>query len=469
MATKYYALLTERGAAKLAAATALGTQVKLTQMAVGDGGGSLPAPTATQTALVGEKRRAALNSLTVDPANVSQIIAEQVIPESEGGFWIREIGVFDDSGELFAIANCAETYKPVLAEGSGRTQVIRMVLIVSSTDAVTLKIDPSVVLATRKYVDDQAIIVRAYVDDSMAKHLAATDPHPQYAPKVSPALTGTPTAPTAAEATNNTQIATTAFTQALITALIGGAPAGLNTLNKIASAINNDPIFAANVNAALATKAPLASPALTGTPTAPTAAAATNNTQIATTAFAQALITALVGGAPAGLNTLNKIAASINNDPAFAANVVAALNQKAPLASPALTGTPTVPTAAAGDNSMQISTTAFVAAALAALLPKRAFGLNDFIRIPDVPGGLILQWGTTAGTGSDGLITATLPTPFPNNNGICAVCAYYSGSRNAVTTQVASITQTAIQLFASSAVSGAAAASAQIRYFVLGY
>ena len=215
--------------------------------------------------------------------------------------------------------------------------------------------------------------------------------------------------------------------------------------------------------------APINSPSFTGTPFAPTAPAGTNNTQIATTQFAQSLITVLLDGAPAALNTLNKIATAINNDPSFAANVVASLNQKAPLASPSLTGSPKAPTATAGDNSTLLATTAFVTAALATFLPKRSFGLNDFIRLPDVPGGLILQWGTTAGTGADGLITSTLPTPFPNNNGICGVCAYYSGSRNAITTQVASITQSSIQLFASSAVSGAAAASAQIRYFVLGY
>lgn len=291
----------------------------------------------------------------------------------------------------------------------------------------------------------------------------------QGAPINSPSFTGTPFAPTAAAGTNNTQIATTQFAQSLITALLDGAPTALNTLNKLASAINNDPIYAANVNAALNLKAPLASPALTGTPTAPTAAGTTNNTQIATTAFAQALITALIGGAPTGLNTLNKIATAINNDPSFAANVVAALALKAPLVSPALTGSPTAPTATAGDNSTLLATTAFVTAALTAFLPKRSFGLNDFIRIPDVPGGLIFQWGTTAGTGSDGLITTTLPTTFPNGNGICAVCAYYSGSRNAITTQVASITQTTIQLFASVSSTGAAAPGAAIRYFVLGY
>lgn len=154
MTTKYYALLTDIGAAKLANATALGTKLQITQMAVGDGGGTLPTPGAKQTALIGEKRRAPLNSLSVDPVNGSQIVAEQIIPESEGGYWIREIGLFDADNALIAVANCAETYKPQLQEGSGRTQTVRMILIVSSTEAVTLKIDPSVVLATRKYVDD---------------------------------------------------------------------------------------------------------------------------------------------------------------------------------------------------------------------------------------------------------------------------------------------------------------------------
>ncbi|OWF73224.1 phage tail protein [Yersinia frederiksenii] len=170
MTTKFFAVLTNLGAAKLANATALGTQLQITQMAVGDGGGALPTPNPAQTQLIGEKRRAALNSLSIDAANSSQIIAEQVIPETEGGWWIREIGLLDKDGVLIAIANCPETYKPQLQEGSGRTQTVRMVLIVSSTDAVTLKIDPSVVLATRKYVDDQVIIVKAYADNLLVEH-----------------------------------------------------------------------------------------------------------------------------------------------------------------------------------------------------------------------------------------------------------------------------------------------------------
>lgn len=170
MATKYLALLTNIGAAKLAKATALGTKVEITQMAVGDGNGVLPTPDPAQTALIHEIRRAPLNMLTVDPANASQIIAEQVIPEDVGGWWIREIGLFDKDGDMIAVANCAETYKPQLQEGSGRVQAIRVILIVSSTEAVTLKIDPAVVLATRQYVDNKIIEVKSYVDGLMRTH-----------------------------------------------------------------------------------------------------------------------------------------------------------------------------------------------------------------------------------------------------------------------------------------------------------
>ncbi|BET97824.1 phage tail-collar fiber domain-containing protein [Xenorhabdus taiwanensis] len=154
MSTKYFALLTQLGADKLANAAALGTKIEITHMAVGDGGGKLPTPDTKQTKLINEKRRAAINTLSIDPKNTNQIIAEQVIPENEGGWWIREIGLYDKDGVLIAVGNCAETYKPQLQEGSGRTQTIRMILIVSSANAVTLKVDPSVILATREYVDD---------------------------------------------------------------------------------------------------------------------------------------------------------------------------------------------------------------------------------------------------------------------------------------------------------------------------
>ena len=411
MSTKFYTLLTDIGAAKLASVAALGVPLKITHMAVGDGGGALPTPDAKQTALVNEKRRAALNMLYIDPQNSSQIIAEQVIPENEGGWWIREVGLFDESGALIAVGNCPESYKPQLAEGSGRTQTVRMVLITSSTDNITLKIDPAVVLATRKYVDDKALELKVYADDQMAKHLAAPDPHSQYAPKASPTFTGTPKAPTPAAGNNTTQVATTAFVQAALTALINGAPATLDTLKEIAAAINNDPNFSTTINNALALKAPLSSPALTGTPTAPTAAQSVNNTQIATTAFVKSAIAGMVGSAPAALDTLNELAAALGNDPNFATTMLNALAGKQPL-----------------DNTLTNLSGKDVAGLLTYLglgeAAKRDVGTGDN-QIPDMgafasgsgwfrlPGGYIVQFGTFSGN-TTRFISGHFPIPFPN-------------------------------------------------------
>ncbi|WP_259469570.1 phage tail protein [Citrobacter amalonaticus] len=409
MSTKFYTLLTDIGAAKLASAAALGVPLKITYMAVGDGGGTLPTPDAKQTALVNEKHRAALNMLYIDPQNSSQIIAEQVIPENEGGWWIREVGLFDESGALIAVGNCPESYKPQLAEGSGRTQTVRMVLITSSTDNITLKIDPAVVLATRKYVDDKALELKVYVDDLMAKHLAAPDPHSQYAPKESPTFTGTPKAPTPAAGNNTTQLATTAFVQAALTALINGAPATLDTLKEIAVAINNDPKFSTTINNALALKAPLSSPALTGTPTAPTAAQSVNNTQIATTAFVKSAIAAMVGSAPAALDTLNELAAALGNDPNFATTMLNALAGKQPLDN-------TLTNLSGKDVTGLL---AYLGLGEAAKMSAAALVINGntlTAKIPVVINGvnreLIIQASQISSSASNGVIT--FPSAFPN-------------------------------------------------------
>ena len=169
----YYTVLTKQGAALLANATALGIPLKITQMAVGDGNGNIPKPNASQTQLVHEVRRAAVNTLFVDQENPNQIIAEQIIPESEGGWFIHEIGLFDEHGNLIAVGNCPSTYKPKLAEGSGRTQVIRMVIIVDNTQSVELKIDPTVVLATRQYTNDQ-ITAKITAHEKSTNHPTAT-------------------------------------------------------------------------------------------------------------------------------------------------------------------------------------------------------------------------------------------------------------------------------------------------------
>ncbi|HIA4551235.1 TPA: tail fiber protein [Salmonella enterica] len=200
------------------------------------------------------------------------------------------------------------------------------------------------------------------------------------APLDSPHLSGTPTSPTPEPGTNNTQIANAAFVYAAINALINGAPGTMDTLKEIAAAINNDPKFSETINNALALKAPLASPAFTGIPTAPTASQGANSTQIANTAFVKAAITTLINGAPSTLDTLKEIAAAINNDPNFSTTINNALALKAPLASPALTGVPTAPTAAQGTNNTQIATTAYVRAAISALVgssPEALDTLNE--------------------------------------------------------------------------------------------
>lgn len=264
MSQTFFAILTAVGEAKLANATALGTTVQFTQMAVGDGNGAPVVPVRTQTTLVREQRRAAINTLFVDPQNASQIVAEQVIPEDVGGWWIREIGLFDAAGDLCAVANCPDTYKPVLAEGSGRTQVIRMVLIVANATSVQLKIDPAIVLATRGYADSKVL-----------EHEQKADPHPQYL--------------TTAE--GDTAIA------AAVAALVNSSPTTLDTLAELATALGNDPNFATTLTNLLALKAPLASPALTGNPTAPTSGQFDNDTSIANTAFVQRAIGNSSGGA----------------------------------------------------------------------------------------------------------------------------------------------------------------------------
>jgi len=157
MAQKYKAVLTKIGAAKIAAATAGGTKINLTQMAVGDGGGALPTPDPAQTKLIAEKHRAALNKVIVDPKHKNYLVAELVIPPEIGGFWMRELGLYDEVGALIAVSNMAESYKPLLSEGSGRAQTLRMVVIVSDMDTVNLLIDSSTVLATQEYVDDKLL------------------------------------------------------------------------------------------------------------------------------------------------------------------------------------------------------------------------------------------------------------------------------------------------------------------------
>jgi hypothetical protein len=178
--SQFFAILTKVGMAKQANADALGIAWKLTEMGVGDANpGGLadppnPIPSADQTKLLNEWRRKPLNQLRVDPINSAVIIAEQIIPADEGGKWIREIGLYDADGDLVAVANCAPSFKPLLSQGSGRTQVVRMNFVVSSTGNITLKIDPAVVLATREYVDSRILDELSKLDIKQSVRAATT-------------------------------------------------------------------------------------------------------------------------------------------------------------------------------------------------------------------------------------------------------------------------------------------------------
>ncbi|WP_106489735.1 phage tail protein [Escherichia coli] len=280
---KFKTVITDTGAKKLAQAAAPdGKPVRLTHMAVGDGGGTLPTPDSKQTRLVHEVWRHTVNRVILDATHQNRIIAELVIPPETGGFWIREIGVFDEHGDLIAVGNTAESYKPTVAEGSGRAQTFRTILTVSSTATVALTVDNTMVMATVDYVDDKlkeheqsrrhpdaSLTAKGFVQlssatNSVSETQAATpkavkavmDETNKKAPLNSPALTGTPTTPTARQGTNNTQIASTAFVMAAIAALVDSSPDALNTLNELAAALGNDPNFATTMTNALAGKQP---------------------------------------------------------------------------------------------------------------------------------------------------------------------------------------------------------------------
>ncbi|HIH3179931.1 TPA: phage tail protein [Escherichia coli] len=439
MTVKYYAILTNQGAARLANATMLGSKLNLTQMAVGDANGVLPTPDPAQTKLINQKRIAPLNLLSVDPNNQSQIIAEQIIPENEGGFWIREIGLYDDEGVLIAVANCPETYKPQLQEGSGRTQTIRMILVVTNTEAITLKIDPSVVLATRKYVDDKiseheqsrrhpdaSLTVKGFTQLSSAIN------------SESETLAATPKAVKAAY-----DLANGKYTAQNATTTQKGIVQLSSATNSTSETLAATPKAVKAVMDETNKKAPLNSPALTGTPTTPTAAQGTNSTQIASTAFVMAAIAALVDSSPDALNTLNELAAALGNDPNFATTMTNALAGKQPKDA-TLTALAELATSADKlpyfTGADRAALTALTSVGRAILGKTSTQGVLDYLglgeaakrdvgtgdnQIPDMgafasgsgwfrlPGGYIVQFGTFSGN-TTRFISGHFPIPFPN-------------------------------------------------------
>ncbi|EGZ1024273.1 phage tail protein [Escherichia coli] len=368
---KFKTVITDTGAKKLAQAAAPdGKPVRLTHMAVGDGGGTLPTPDSKQTRLAHEVWRHTVNRVILDATHQNRIIAELVIPPETGGFWIREIGVFDEHGDLIAVGNTAESYKPTVAEGSGRAQTFRTILTVSSTATVALTVDNTMVMATVDYVDDKlkeheqsrrhpdaSLTAKGFVQlssatNSVSETQAATPKavkaaydlaNGKYtAQDASTTRKGLVQLSSATNSTSETQAATpkavkAAYDLANAKYTAQDATTAQKGIVQLSSATNStSETLAATSKAVKAVmdetnkKAPLNSPALTGTPTTPTARQGTNNTQIANTAFVMAAIAALVDSSPDALNTLNELAAALGNDPNFATTMTNALAGKQP-------------------------------------------------------------------------------------------------------------------------------------------
>ena len=324
---KFKTIITDTGAKKLAQAAAPGgNPVRLTHMAVGDGGGTLPTPDSKQTRLVHEVWRHTVNRVILDATHQNRIIAELVIPPETGGFWIREIGVFDEHGDLIAVGNTAESYKPAVAEGSGRAQTFRTILTVSSTATVALTVDNTMVMATVDYVNDKlkeheqsrrhpdaSLTAKGFVQLSSATN------------SDSETLAATPKAVKAAY-----DLANGKYTAQDATTARKGIVQLSSATNSTSETLAATPKAVKAVMDETNKKAPLNSPALTGTPTTPTAQQGTNNTQIASTAFVMAAIAALVDSSPDALNTLNELAAALGNDPNFATTMTNSLAGKQP-------------------------------------------------------------------------------------------------------------------------------------------
>lgn len=444
--SQFFAILTNVGMAKQANADALGIPWKLTEMGVGDANLTDPIPSATQTQLIREWRRRPLNQLKIDPINPAVIIAEQVIPADEGGFWIREIGLYDADGDLVAVANCAPSFKPVLSQGSGRTQVVRMNFIVSSAANITLKIDSSVVLATREYVDSKVLEELYKLDSKQSVRVATT---------ANIALAGLQTVDGVALVAGDRVLVknqTVAKDNGLYIVAAGVWPRALDADSsaEVTSAL----VVAVEQGATLADSrwqlvtdgviilggtalvfqdvtqgyAPINSPAFLGSPTANTATAGSNTRQLANTEFVRTAVhgTTYIDVSGSGVLTLTEAQAGTgtlslfgaltgsrtivvptmparyqvvnSTEGAFALTVKTAtgsgvvvtqgrstllfcngsnniVQQQSDFDSIAMTGNPTTPTPAPGDNDKSVANTEFVQAALGVAI-NGAIGVN---------------------------------------------------------------------------------------------
>lgn len=248
--SQFFAILTAVGEAKQANATALGVPWTFKEMAVGDANGTDPIPNRTQTKLINEWRRAPVNQVRTEPANPNLIIAEQVIPSDVGGRWIRELGLFDADGDLVAVANCAPSFKPLLAQGTGKTQIIRMNFIVSNTAQIVLKIDPAVVLATRQYVDDSLATALPANKSAGTYRQVTIDKRGIVVSGANPTtLAGYGIVDAYTRSETNSAI------EQAVAGLVASSPGALDTLQELAAALGNDPNFATTMVNALAGKA----------------------------------------------------------------------------------------------------------------------------------------------------------------------------------------------------------------------
>lgn len=402
--TQFYAILTNVGAAKQANADALGIAWKITQMGVGDANGTDPTPNATQTSLINEWRRAPLNQLKVDDKDASIIVAEQVIPADIGGKWIREIGLYDEAGDLVAVANCAPTYKPVLSQGSGRTQVLRMSLVVSNAANVQLKIDPSVVLATREWVTEElarqdfkhSVVAATTANITLSglqtvdgvaltagmrvlvKNQTAAKDNGLYTVVSGAAWTRCDDANSSAKVTPGLLVLVERGTSNSDSAwqLVTDAPITLGVTSlTFEMAFGRTGVTAGTYRSVQVDKygrvvaatnpTTVAGYGITDVYTKSETFSRAETTSAIATAVASA-VAGLVDSSPGALDTLKELATAIGNDPNFATTMVNELAKKAALASPVFTGDPRAPTPSVGVNDTSIATTAFVQAAMAA-------------------------------------------------------------------------------------------------------
>lgn len=390
--TQFGGLLTNVGVAQQANSAALGLPWNISHMLIGDAGGEPsqtpdPTPKTTQTALIRQVYRAQLNALYPSPADPAVLVAELVVPPEVGGWWIRELALEDAAGNFIAVASPAPSYKPLLNQGSGRTQTIRMHVVFGNLANITLKVDPSVVLATRDYVDK-----------AREAHAGAADPHPQYLRRADVAkdvgqltwmgaaagtanalvlnLKSAESAISAYAAGQKFQFKASASNTGAVTASVNGlaavvvkrlGPAGLidlvagdiysgaictltydgaifqlgvgaRSFNTLAAYGITDTYTKSYLDAMHALKAGLSSPIFTGEPRTTTPQAGDNSTRIASTAFVTAAINALVAAAPGALDTLDELAAALGDDPNFATTITNLIATKVAKSDLALVG-----------------------------------------------------------------------------------------------------------------------------------